>query len=345
MVQEAGIQITLGNTFHLALRPGTDVVAELGGLHRFTNWPGPMLTDSGGFQVYSLAKLAKTTEEGVTFASPVDGRKLLMTPESSMSAQRELGADIIMQFDDVPALPATPERLREATERSLRWALRSRRAQDEAGHRSVHNTPQQLLGIQQGGLDLGERRRSIDGLVEIGFQGYAIGGLSVGEAQEHMYQAFHACADMLPLDKVRYVMGIGYPEDILEAIRAGIDIMDCVLPSRSARHGLALTSRGRVHIKNASLTRDKSPLDPNCDCSTCRNYTRGYLRHLFKAGELLAFTLVTVHNLAYYARLTRDARAAILVGAFDDFYTATRRGWGLADRWEATASRNEAQGA
>ncbi|MCA8939123.1 MAG: tRNA guanosine(34) transglycosylase Tgt [Planctomycetes bacterium] len=327
-VKECGIQVMLGNTYHLLVRPSPEVVAEVGGLHRFSAWQGPMLTDSGGFQVFSLASLGKTNEEGVTFANHVSGERMKMTPESSIEAQRLLGADIAMIFDDVPALPATPKRNEEAMERSLRWAARCKdqfTGVTEQGHR------QALFGIQQGGLDASLRERSIKGLTEIGFDGYAIGGLSVGEAKEDMHRGFREFAPMLPPERIRYVMGIGYPEDILAAIEAGIDVMDCVLPTRSARHGLALTSLGKMQIKNAKYTRDSGPLDPSCACFTCASHSRAYLRHLIKSNESLGQILLSLHNLHYFAQLCAEARNAIVRGDFAAYAASVREGWDRGD--------------
>jgi queuine tRNA-ribosyltransferase len=323
-VRAAGIGVVLGNTYHLMLRPGCETVAALGGLHRFTGFNCPMLTDSGGFQVFSLASRVKSTEGGVEFASHIDGAPLSLSPESSMEAQRLLGADIAMQFDDVPALPSSAERVHEACERSIRWAARSRAA--HTGH--AHQGHEQLLfGIQQGGLDATLRRRSIDALASQGFDGYAIGGLSVGEAPADMHAAFRAFAPMLPAERPRYIMGIGFPEDLLVAIASGADMFDCVLPTRCARHGLALTSRGRVLIKNAGFARDAGPLDPACSCYTCTTFSLGYLRHLMKSGELLGHTLLTIHNLAYYASLMQGARAAIREQRFAAWHVETAAGW------------------
>lgn len=326
-VRECGIEVVLGNTYHLLVRPGCDTVAALGGLHRFTAWDGPMLTDSGGFQIYSLAANVKTTDAGVEFSNHVDGGRLALTPESAVDAQRLLGADIIMQLDDVPQLPAAAARLQEATERSLRWAGRCKAA-FKGG--SAQGTPQMLFGIQQGGLDAALRRHSIDGLTAIGFDGYAIGGLSVGESKAEMHAALDAFAPMLPAETPRYVMGVGYPDDVLAAVAAGMDMMDCVVPTRSARHGLAFTSTGRVQLRNARHAQDDAPLDAACTCYTCRFFSRGYLRHMVMSDEILGHTLLTLHNLAYYATLMNDARRAILEGRLAAYRRQVEAGWGAA---------------
>jgi len=331
-VRDTGIDIMLGNTYHLMLRPGAEEVAALGGLHAMSGWRGPMLTDSGGFQVFSLAKMAKTTEQGVTFASHIDGSRVELSPEISMETQRVLGADICMAFDDVPALPATSERNREACERSMRWAERCKssfRGVSEQG------SGQLLFGIQQGGLDATMRGYSSRVLTEIGFDGYAVGGLSVGESSEELHRALDSFVEMLPEQSPRYVMGIGWPGDLLQAIACGADMFDCVLPTRCARHGLALTSRGRMTIKAARWASDSMPLDTFCSCYTCTTHSAGYVRHLFRAGEQLAATLLTIHNLAYYATLMREARAEIAAGTYDEWREATMVGWmelGLSGR-------------
>jgi len=326
-VKEAGTGIVLANTYHMLVRPGPDIVADLGGLHQMTGWSGPMLTDSGGFQVFSLASRVKTKEDGVTFASHVDGAKISLTPESCMEVQGKLGADIIMQLDDVPELPATPEREIESMTRSLRWAKRARAAFEARAGKSAQGHQQLLFGIQQGGLNAELRQQSIDGLKEVGFDGYAVGGLSVGETKPEMHKGMHDFAPMLPSDRPRYVMGVGFPEDILEAVAAGVDMMDCVLPTRVARHGLALTSRGRVNLKNQRHERDLSPIDPKCKCHACTNFSRGYLRHMVRQEEIVGNTLITLHNLTYYATLMREAREAIVEERFQAFYDETQEGW------------------
>lgn len=327
-VKATHTQVVLANTYHLIVRPGAQAVAELGGLHRFTGWNGPMLTDSGGYQVFSLAERVKTTEQGVEFANHVDGARTELTPESAMEAQRLLGADIIMQLDDVPKLPDGPGRIREAMQRSARWAARAKAAftgESAQGHRQL------LFGIQQGGLDAAMRRESIDALTQTGFDGYAIGGLSVGETKAEMHAAFAEFTPMLPVGTPRYVMGVGYPDDMLAAVGEGIDMMDCVVPTRSARHALAFTSTGKQHMRNAKHSRDAGPLDPACGCYTCKNFSRGYLRHLVMAEEMLGFVLLTLHNLAYYAALMAAARAAIVAGRFVTWRTETEARW-LAEK-------------
>lgn len=323
-VKATGTRIMLGNTYHLLLRPGTTTLAHLGGLHRFSGWDGPMLTDSGGFQVFSLAQRAKTTERGVTFASHLDGSQIELSPESSIEAQRQIGADICMAFDDVPALPSSAERNAEACERSMRWAARCKAA---FRGESAQGAPQYLFGIQQGGLDAGLRRASTRALVEIGFDGYAVGGLSVGESNEELQVALGEYVPLLPVDKPRYVMGIGWPGDLLQAIASGADMFDCVLPTRNARHGLAFTSHGKVNVKASRNALDVGPLDPRCDCETCTSFSLGYLRHLQHSGEQLAATLLSIHNLHYYATLMRQARETIVSGTFPQWRAETESRW------------------
>ncbi|MCK6439461.1 MAG: tRNA guanosine(34) transglycosylase Tgt [Planctomycetes bacterium] len=331
-VRQAGIEVTLGNTYHLLVRPGCKTVADLGGLHKFCGWDGPMLTDSGGFQVYSLAERVKTDDHGVTFANHIDGGSMELTPESSIDAQRLLGADIVMQFDDVPKLPSPRERIEEAMERSLCWAARCKRA---FTGESAQGKPQLLFAIQQGGLDRDLRKRSIDGLANIDFDGYAIGGLSVGESKEELHVAMAEFAPMLPADRPRYVMGVGFPEDMLAAVAAGIDMMDCVVPTRSARHGLAFTSKGKIQLRNAKNALDNAPLDSACPCYTCKTFSRGYLRHLVMAGEILGFTLLTLHNLSYYSLLMAGARDAIIGGRFEKYRTA------IVDAWKSEPAETD----
>jgi len=316
-LREIGAEIILGNTFHLMLRPGTEVIREHGDLHDFMHWSGPILTDSGGFQVFSLGDMRKITEEGVTFASPVDGAKVFMGPEESMAVQRELGSDIVMIFDECTPYPATEEQARESMELSLRWAKRSKTAHGD--------NPNALFGIVQGGMYDHLRRESIEGLLEIGFDGYAIGGLSVGEPKEEMMATLEGLAPLMPGDKPRYLMGVGKPEDIVEAVRRGVDMFDCVMPTRNARNGHLFTSEGVVKIRNAAHQHDTGPLDPACDCYTCRNYSRSYLRHLDKTGEILGARLNTIHNLRYYQNLMHGMREAIAAGTLqewvNDFYS------------------------
>ncbi|WP_078118914.1 tRNA guanosine(34) transglycosylase Tgt [Thiosocius teredinicola] len=311
-----GAEIILGNTFHLWLRPGTEVIRAHGDLHDFMHWERPILTDSGGFQVYSLGQMRKITEQGVHFRSPVDGAKVFMGPEESMQIQRELGSDVVMIFDECTPYPATEQEARDSMELSLRWAQRSKAA--HAGN------PNALFGIVQGGVFTALRERSLQGLAEIGFDGYAVGGLSVGEPADDRWRVLDYLADRLPADHPHYLMGVGTPEDIVEAVRRGIDMFDCVMPTRNARNGHLFTHDGVVRIRNAVHESDTRPLDEACDCYTCRNYSRAYLRHLFRCNEILGSRLNTIHNLAYYQALMRQIRAAIENGTYssfrDDFY-------------------------
>ena len=306
-----GAEIILGNTFHLWLRPGTEVIGAHGDLHDFMHWSGPILTDSGGFQVFSLGAMRKIKEEGVHFRSPVDGAKVFMGPEESMQIQRALGSDIVMIFDECTPYPATETEARQSMELSLRWAQRSK-----AAHQG---NPNALFGIIQGGMYEPLRQRSLDGLQEIDFDGYAVGGLSVGEPEEDRIRVLDHLSPRLPGDKPHYLMGVGTPEDIVEAVRRGIDMFDCVMPTRNARNGYLFTHQGVVKIKNAAHHMDTGPLDPDCDCYTCKNYSRSYLRHLFRCNEILGARLNTIHNLAYYQSLMRDIRAAIEQGRFESF--------------------------
>lgn len=308
-VAATGADILLGNTYHLMLRPTAERVARLGGLHRFMNWEKPILTDSGGFQVMSLAGLRKLTEEGVRFSSHVDGSKHMLTPERSMEIQRLLGSDIVMCFDECPALPAEEAAVAASMRLSMRWARRSR---DAFGDRPGHA----LFGIQQGGVTRELREESAAALREIGFDGYAVGGLAVGEGQEAMFGVLDYAPGMLPEDKPRYLMGVGKPDDIVGAVKRGIDMMDCVLPSRSGRTGQAWTRRGQVNIKNARHQDDPRPLDEECGCPACRGYSRAYLHHVFKAQEMISGMLLTWHNLHYYQEIMAGMRAAIAEGRF-----------------------------
>ena len=308
-VAATGADILLGNTYHLMLRPGAERVARLGGLHQFMNWQKPILTDSGGFQVMSLSELRKLTEEGVTFRSHIDGSKHMLSPERSMEIQRLLGSDIVMCFDECPALPADRDRIASSMQLSMRWAKRSRQA---FGTRPGHA----LFGIQQGGLEQDLRRESAEALQEIGFEGYAIGGLAVGEGQEAMFGCLDTAPGMLPQDKPRYLMGVGKPDDIVGAVKRGVDMMDCVLPSRSGRTGQAWTRRGQVNIKNARHADDPRPLDEHCTCPACRNYSRAYLHHVFRAQEMISGMLLTWHNLHYFQEVMQAMRDAIEVGQF-----------------------------
>ncbi len=306
-----GAQIILGNTFHLWLRPGQDVVAAHGGLHRFTGWQRPILTDSGGFQVWSLGALRKVREEGVAFASPVNGDRLLLTPEKSMEIQRALDSDIVMVFDECTPYPATHDVAAKSMELSLRWAARSKAA--HAGN------PNALFGIVQGGMYEDLRDRSLEGLQAIGFDGYAIGGLSVGEPKEDMLRVLAHTAARLPADRPRYLMGVGTPEDLVAGVSAGIDMFDCVLPTRNARNGWLFTRHGDIRIRNARHKADTGPLDPTCSCYTCRNFTRSYLHHLHRINEILGARLATIHNLHYYLTLMAELRDAIAADRLDAY--------------------------
>ncbi len=306
-----GAEIILGNTFHLMLRPGTEIVRLHGDLHEFMHWDKPILTDSGGFQVFSLAEMRKISEEGVRFQSPVDGRKILMTPESSMQVQRELGSDIVMIFDECTPYPATYEQAHDSMQLSLRWAKRSKDAHAD--------NPSALFGIVQGGMYEPLRKISAHGLLEIGFDGYAIGGLSVGEPKDERDKVLEATLPELPSDKPRYLMGVGKPEDIVEAVKRGIDMFDCVIPTRNARNGFLFTRYGTLKIRNSQYQHDTRPIDEKCGCYTCQHYSRAYLRHLDKCGEILGARLNTIHNLYYYQELMRDIRAAIAENRFEQF--------------------------
>jgi len=315
-VEDIGAQIILGNTFHLMLRPGTEVVkahgpSNKGTLHDFMQWKGPILTDSGGFQVFSLGKLRKITEEGVTFKSPINGSKVFMGPEESMQVQRDLGSDIVMIFDECTPYPATIHEARDSMELSLRWAKRSKIAHGD--------NPSALFGIVQGGMYENLRTESLTGLVEIGFDGYAIGGLSVGEPKEDMLRILESLTPQMPKHKPRYLMGVGKPGDIVEAVRRGVDMFDCVMPTRNARNGHLFTSEGVIKLRNAKYREDTSPLDPLCDCYTCKNFSRSYLHHLDKCNEMLGAQLNTIHNLRYYQRIMADMRKALSENTFDSF--------------------------
>ena len=322
-VADTGADILLGNTYHLMLRPTAERIASLGGLHDFMNWQKPILTDSGGFQVMSLAGLRKLTEQGVTFKSHIDGSKHELTPERSMEIQALLGSDIVMCFDECPALPADRARIAESMRLSMRWAARSR---DAFGDRPGHA----LFGIQQGGLEQDFRTESAEALREIGFDGYAVGGLAVGEGQDAMFGCLDFAADMLPEDRPRYLMGVGKPDDIVGAVARGIDMMDCVLPSRSGRTGQVFTRRGVLNIKNARHMDDPRPLDADCFCPACRNYSRAYLHHVFRSQEIISSMLLTWHNLKYYQDLMAGMRGAISNGSFaawqSDFHAARAEG-------------------
>ncbi len=308
-----GAEIVLGNTFHLMLRPGTAVIRAHGGLHRFMHWAGPILTDSGGFQVFSLSELRKLSEEGVRFRSPVNGDPVFLSPEISMQVQTDLDSDVVMAFDECPPYPATEAQARESMELSMRWARRSRDAFGALGN------PNALFGIVQGGTHAGLRLESAAVLREIGFDGYAVGGLAVGEPAEERNAVLDVLGPALPGDRPRYLMGVGTPSDIVEAVRRGIDMFDCVMPTRNARNGHLFTSQGIVKIRNAAHHEDTGPLDPACGCYTCRNYSRAYLRHLDRCNEILGARLGTIHNLHYYLGLMRRIRAAIERREFERF--------------------------
>ncbi len=307
----AGADIVLGTTFHLWLRPGLEVIAAHGGLHRFMGWTRPILTDSGGFQVYSLGPLRKVSEEGVAFQSPVNGDRLFLTPEESMRIQRVLDSDVVMIFDECTAYPATREEAAASMRLSLRWAARSRRAHE--------GNPNALFGIVQGGMHEDLRDESLAGLADIGFDGYAIGGLSVGEPKEDMARILAHTAPRLPAGAPRYLMGVGTPEDLVQAVAAGVDMFDCVMPTRNARNGWLFTRFGDVKIKNARHRADTGPLDPTCACAACRGHSRAYLHHLHRANEILGARLNTIHNLHYYQWLMRGMREAIAAGTFAAF--------------------------
>lgn len=323
-VRATGADILLGNTYHLMLRPTAERIDRLGGLHKFMNWERPILTDSGGFQVMSLAALRKLTEKGVTFKSHIDGSKHEITPERSMEIQRLLGSDIVMCFDECPALPADRDTIAQSMRLSMRWAERSR---DAFGDRPGHA----LFGIQQGGLEADFRAESAEALTQIGFDGYALGGLAVGEGQEAMFDVLDFAPDMLPHDKPRYLMGVGKPDDIVGAVARGVDMMDCVLPSRSGRTGQVFTRRGVVNIKNARHADDPRPLDENCACPACQHYSRAYLHHVFRSQEIISSMLLTWHNLTYYQDLMEEMRVAIAQKQFQTWHRAFHAGRAQGD--------------
>ncbi|MDA7826247.1 tRNA guanosine(34) transglycosylase Tgt [Porticoccaceae bacterium] len=310
-IKEIGAEIILGNTFHLMLRPGTEVVKNHGDLHDFIQWQGPILTDSGGFQVFSLGDMRKISEKGVEFKSPIDGSPVFIDPEKSMQVQRDLGSDVVMIFDECTPYPATEKQANDSMQLSLRWAERSKKAHGD--------NPSALFGIVQGGMYETLRDESMAGLEEIGFDGYAIGGLSVGEPKEDMIRILEHLGDNMPADKPRYLMGVGKPADLVEAVLRGIDMFDCVMPTRNARNGHLFTSTGVIKIRNAVHRGDTSPLDAECDCYTCQNFTRGYLHHLDKCGEILGAQLNTIHNLRYYQNLMQGLRDAIENDQLDEF--------------------------
>jgi len=320
MVGETGAHMMLCNTYHLALRPGEDVVAELGGLHAFSGWSGPILTDSGGFQVFSLGKNTKVTEEAAVFRSHIDGRLFELSPERSIAIQEALGSDIAMVLDHVVALPAAESEVRAANERTVRWAARCQAAQQRED--------QAQFAIVQGGLSEAMRIECAEQLAELDFPGYAVGGLSVGEDEADRNRILDATCPALPTEKPRYLMGVGKPHDLLEAIRRGIDMFDCVMPTRNGRNALAFTDHGTVRLRNLKHQRDRRPLEENCPCPAC-GHSRGYLRHLFQAREMLGPMLVSAHNLFYYQRLMAKAREAIEIGRFMDFYSGCLADWGI----------------
>jgi queuine tRNA-ribosyltransferase len=307
-VRESGADIILGNTYHLMLRPGAERVARLGGLHRFMGWDRPILTDSGGYQVMSLSKLTKVTEEGVAFASHLDGSRHMLSPERSIEVQRLLGSDIVMAFDELVPTTSGPLEQRGAMERSMRWAKRSREEFDRGG---AHAERSALFGIQQGALDEGLRRASAEALIEVGFDGYAVGGLAVGEGQEAMLGCLDFAIGMLPSDKPCYLMGVGKPDDVVEAVRRGIDMFDCVLPTRSGRTGQAFTADGPLNLRNARFADDTDPIEPGCPCPACARFERAYVHHLVKSGEILGAMLMTQHNLWFYQQLMHGLREAV----------------------------------
>ena len=310
-VKDSGAEILLGNTFHLMLRPGAEQVAKLGGLHQMIHWDRPILTDSGGFQVFSLGKMRKITEEGVKFRSPVDGSEVWLDPERSMDVQRQLGSDIVMIFDECTPYPVSYEVSKKSMELSLRWAKRSLIAHGDS--------PSALFGIVQGSMFLDQRDQSLEALVEMGFDGYAIGGLSVGEPKDEMFKVMRHTAPLLPNNKPRYVMGVGKPEDLVEGVRRGVDMFDCVMPTRNARNSHLFTDTGVLKLRNAANRTHEGPIDKTCDCYTCQNYSRAYLHHLDKCGEILGATLNTIHNLRHYQRVMEGLRVGVEAGQLDQF--------------------------
>jgi queuine tRNA-ribosyltransferase len=315
-LEEIGARIILANTYHLHLRPGSKLIAEAGGLHKFMHWESPILTDSGGYQVFSLSKLNRITEEGVYFQSHIDGSRHFISPEKSMEIQRDLGSDIVMAFDECPPYPCEYEYIAKSLERTINWARRSKEA--------MTGKDQAIFGIIQGGVYRKLREEAVRALIEIDFPGYAIGGLSVGEDKEQMYQILDYTTPLMPSDKPRYLMGVGTPEDLIEGVKRGVDMFDCVMPTRIARHGTVFTSRGRLIIRDSSYEKDFTPLDADCDCYVCRNYTRGYIRHLIKRQEILGVRLTTYHNLYFLIKLMAKMRQAIQEDRFlefcDNFY-------------------------
>jgi queuine tRNA-ribosyltransferase len=327
-LDRVGTQVLLGNTFHLMLRPGDGAIRELGGLHQFMQWPGPILTDSGGFQVFSLGELRKISEQGVVFKSPINGDRVTLSPESSMAAQRNLGSDVVMIFDECTPYPATEHEARASMELSLRWAQRSRAAFDTAADETLLETGRALLfGIVQGGMYSELRRESLAGLMDVGFDGYAIGGLSVGEPKAEMDEVLTALTPDLPITQARYLMGVGTPLDLVRGVELGIDMFDCVLPTRNARNGHAFTSTGPVRIRNATHKTDSRPLDAACECYTCSHFSRAYLHHLERCGEMLGAMLMTEHNLYFYHSLMARLRASIETGTFRNLIETLKNDW------------------
>ena len=325
-VRASGTDIILGNTYHLMLRPGAERVAKLGGLHRFMGWERPILTDSGGYQVMSLAELSKVSEEGVAFKSHLDGSRHMLSPERSVEVQRLLGSDIVMQFDQLVPTTSAADVQREAMERSLRWAKRSK---EEFARGGKHSERAALFGIQQGALDENLRKASADALTDIGFDGYAVGGLAVGEGQHAMFACLDFAAGQLPVDRPRYLMGVGKPDDVVGAVERGIDMFDCVLPTRSGRTGQAFTADGPLNLRNARFADDREPIEPGCPCPACATFERAYVHHLVKSGEILGAMLMTQHNLYFYQRLMADLRGAIAdqrLAAFASTFVARYRG-------------------
>lgn len=315
-VRATGADIILGNTYHLMLRPGAERVARLGGLHKFMNWDRPILTDSGGYQVMSLSELRKITEEGVTFASHIDGSRHMLSPERSMEIQRLLGSDIVMAFDECPRVDQSRDEIARSMEMSMRWARRSRDGFDSGGEHAANSA---LFGIQQGALDEGLRKTSADALTQIGFDGYAIGGLAVGEGQEAMFATLEFAPGQLPDDRPRYLMGVGKPDDLVGAVERGVDMFDCVLPTRSGRNGQAFTWNGPLNMRNARHAEDTGPIDERCTCPTCKTYSRAYLHHLIRSGEILGAMLLTEHNISFYQQLMQSMRDAIAESRFAAF--------------------------
>lgn len=324
-LRELQAQIILGNTYHLYLKPGHELIERMGGLHKFMAWDGPILTDSGGFQVFSLSELNKITEEGVQFQSHIDGSYHMLSPEKSMEIQKALGSDIVMIFDECPKLPATKEELRVSMELTLRWAKRCREYPLQAH--------QNLFAIIQGGLHIDLRTECMERMIEMDFPGFALGGLSVGEKNEEMVEFLNNFTPLMPEDKPRYLMGVGKPLDILNGIRAGIDMFDCVLPTRNARNGQFFTKHGPLNIKKQRFIEDPLPPDPHCECKVCRTHSRSYIRHLFNVGEYLAGQMITFHNLHFYLNMVREAREAIIQDRFDDYYKEFYKSY-TSEQWK-----------